>query len=590
MPEPLTVEQAAFAGFPDGAFVHACPGSGKTRTIVARLAVAASTIAERKGIAVLSFTNSAVDEFRERCAKEGLGQFLAHPSLIGTVDAFLRRFVVMPSLAAGARTKPIIVESWETLGVGIRLAGRFAFRGAAAPLDAFDPRTNTVNPIAISDVRLRAHVLENRERYERAAARRRESLGRAGYLSAADARVVASATLAHPEIGGALGRAIAARFHEVVVDEGQDCNPHDLQLLEWLRRAGVRISLVCDPEQAIYEFRDGTPDRLRRFGETFEEASRLTLTGNFRCSPVICRLAATLRSENRVDTSIGDSAGIDLPILLLAYPGQAAPAGVGSAFAAKASDLGLDVARAIVLAHSGRVAHRAAGSVLANDGEGSSRVAALARSVAEYWGASSGPRMREKALQRVECILLDLLELREEDEPLSRAIERAGVDTRWLRRSALKLVACLPAACGRAAGDRAAWVESARTGLEQLGLALPNGVSARGFLREPTNGRWAGYLDPPEGATLRSAKIHEAKGREYESVCVVLPPNRAPENRTEALLQAWENRTDSEAKRVIYVGVTRAQKFVALAAPQGLAARVVRLFEDGRVRHLRQDL
>lgn len=34
----LTAEQEAFAAHVGGAFVHACPGAGKTRTIIARLA------------------------------------------------------------------------------------------------------------------------------------------------------------------------------------------------------------------------------------------------------------------------------------------------------------------------------------------------------------------------------------------------------------------------------------------------------------------------------------------------------------------------------------------------------------------------
>ncbi|CAN7303288.1 hypothetical protein LJR034_001431 [Caballeronia sp. LjRoot34] len=46
-----------------------------------------------------------------------------------------------------------------------------------------------------------------------------------------------------PLNGGALGRALAARFHEVMVDEGQDCDPLDLQILSWLREYGVHVYL-----------------------------------------------------------------------------------------------------------------------------------------------------------------------------------------------------------------------------------------------------------------------------------------------------------------------------------------------------------
>lgn len=45
----LTVEQEAFASHVGGAFVHACPGAGKTRTIIARLIKIAATLPPRRG-------------------------------------------------------------------------------------------------------------------------------------------------------------------------------------------------------------------------------------------------------------------------------------------------------------------------------------------------------------------------------------------------------------------------------------------------------------------------------------------------------------------------------------------------------------
>jgi ATP-dependent exoDNAse (exonuclease V) beta subunit len=92
----LTPEQETFAAHIGGAFVNACPGAGKTRTIIARLARIAATLPPRQGIAILSFTNSAVDEFRERCLAAGLDTLLQYPSFMGTLDAFVRHFVVLP--------------------------------------------------------------------------------------------------------------------------------------------------------------------------------------------------------------------------------------------------------------------------------------------------------------------------------------------------------------------------------------------------------------------------------------------------------------------------------------------------------------
>lgn len=586
----LTAEQEAFATHVGGAFVHACPGAGKTRTIIARLAKIATTLPPRRGVAVLSFTNSAVDEFRQRCRAAELDPLLKYPSFMGTLDAFVRHFVVLPGCAATSTMRPIILDSWDTLGIEIRLSGQFAFRGDAVSLDLFDPETNVIDPARIGHAGLRNHVRQHQARYQQAAAQRRRGLLQAGYLSAVDARVQTLRLIRDPVNGGALGRALAARFHEVMVDEGQDCNPLDLQILSWLREHGLHVVFVCDPDQAIYEFRDGNPAGVQLFKETYPAASHRVLTGNFRSSPAVCRLAATLRNAGQVDQSVGDTANVAHPILLLAYGGRVPSATIGRAFLDGLAEVGLDSTDAIVLAHSGKVAQRAAGGVVSSDSNGSSRVELLARKVAEFWSPAATARSRESVVLAIETLLLDLMGLREASEHLLRTIERVGVDRRAHRRRALSFLMSLPKVCGDTDADRLAWIARVRAETERLNLQLPVGMTARNFFRRPTNEQWSNHLHVPVELGLACAKIHEAKGREYRAVCVVVPPNRAPENRGEGLFGSWETRTDAEPKRVLYVGLTRAQHLCALALPVAFADRCVAVLVAGQVPHTRRDL
>lgn len=585
----LTEEQEAFATHVGGVFVHACPGAGKTRTIIARLTKIAATLPARRGVAVLSFTNSAVDEFRERCQAAGLAPLLKHPSFMGTLDAFVRHFVVLPGCAATSTTRPIILDSWDTLGIEIRLSGSFAFRGDSVSLDLFDPETNVIDPGRIGHAGLQNHVRQHQARYQRAAANWRSGLLQAGYLSAGDARIQTLRLIRDPLNGGALGRALAARFHEVMVDEGQDCNPLDLQILSWLREYGVQVTFVCDPDQAIYEFRNGNPAGIQAFKETYPVESHLGLTGNFRSSAAVCRLAATLRSSDQVDQSVGDTANVMHPVLLLTYGGRAPNAGIGRAFLNRIAELDLDSTSAIILAHSGKVAQRAAG-VAPNDSDGTSRVESLARKVAEFWSPAATARSRESVVLAIEMLLLDLMELRQPNEHLLRTIERVGMDRRAHRRHALSLLMSLPIACGNADADRLAWIARVHAEIVRLSLPLPAGVTVRSFFRRPPNGQWSNHLQVPDNLGLACAKIHEAKGREYGAVCVVIPPNRAPENRGEALFESWEARADAEAKRVLYVGLTRARHLVALAVPVAFADRCVAVLASGQVPHTRRDL
>ena len=76
--EALTEEQQRLAGHLDEVFAEACPGSGKTRTIVDRVACLSVNLPPRKGMAVLSFTNAAVEVFTRRCRKRNLEAILHH--------------------------------------------------------------------------------------------------------------------------------------------------------------------------------------------------------------------------------------------------------------------------------------------------------------------------------------------------------------------------------------------------------------------------------------------------------------------------------------------------------------------------------
>jgi DNA helicase II / ATP-dependent DNA helicase PcrA len=184
----LTQEQRAVAGHPRGAF-EACPGAGKTRTILACVARITPTLGSNRGVAVLSFTNSAIDEFAQRCRENALDVMLRFPHFVGTFDGFLRHFLFAPGGADGVNVRPVVVDSWDTLGIDVRLGGQLASAGEAPSLDLFNATDNRINPAAIGMQELRDHATRNRAAYERAAAGRRAALRARGYFSAADVRV-----------------------------------------------------------------------------------------------------------------------------------------------------------------------------------------------------------------------------------------------------------------------------------------------------------------------------------------------------------------------------------------------------------------
>jgi DNA helicase-2/ATP-dependent DNA helicase PcrA len=187
---------------------------------------------------------------------------------------------------------------------------------------------------------------------------------------------------------------------------------------------------------------------------------------------------------------------------------------------------------------------------------------------------------RESVLATVEQALLDLMGKYEDQTSIARLAEQHGIDRRWLRRMALQLVTQLPPTCANSDEGRLGWVAALRAALTSLAVSYGAGVTAAGYFRMPPRREWSQFLQLRAGlAAVTWATIHEAKGSEHHGVCVVVPSG----NYTEELIAAWETRTDSEPKRVIYVGVTRAEKLLAIALPAPFVERVAAIMRAGQV-------
>lgn len=488
-----TEQQIAFAERPGAAFVVACPGAGKTRTIVARLARIALTLPPRKGVGIISFTNAAVEEFISRAHTEGLLTALRHPGFVGTFDGFLRQFFIAAGGFEGVAVRPHVLDSWRTINAEVRLNGANSYRGpGTVTLDDFDPETDRIDPARIRIAGLRQHVTAHRAAYEQRAAWLRRARRESGYISAADLRLEVRRLLRDAARATALGEALAARFHEIVVDEAQDCNPHDLEIINWLQGNGVAVTLVSDPDQAIYGFRRGDSRDLLRHQEPYAADHRLALTGNFRCAPAICALSATLRDRIAADDSCGDSADSAHPVHLIVY--RDSPGGtVATCFSGIIAAAQITAQDSIVLSHKRKNAQRACG-VQMPENTGISTVARLAKASGDYWSASASSRSRESAVVAVERLILELRDDITVTETPMRAVERLGIEYRPLRRWALELLSGLPQRCDDTDDERRGWIDTLLTKVEQLGLGCSDVRTVRQFFRQPPNGRWTGLL------------------------------------------------------------------------------------------------
>lgn len=279
--------------------LEAGPGTGKTRTLIARVEGLLDDGVDPRRILLLTFSNKAASEMAERIARTREGAAAA--MWIGTFHAFgldvIRRF----HADLGLPRDPRMMDRTEAVEL---LEREFPRLGLARYRDVYDPtqvvadilaaisraKDEVVDPAAYAELGAamvrRAGTEAEREAGERACevARAYEAYeaakGRASRIDFGD--------LVHLPVrlleGDAAVRAhLRGRYDHVLVDEYQDVNRGSVRLLVALCGDGANLWAVGDARQSIYRFRGASSFSMARFGaQDFPGGVRGRLERNYR--------------------------------------------------------------------------------------------------------------------------------------------------------------------------------------------------------------------------------------------------------------------------------------------------------------------
>lgn len=560
-----TQEQQDVIDHSGTAFVTACPGAGKTRTMVERARQLLSHPDDRRGVAFLSFTNAAVDELEARLRAFGVLPAPLFPSFIGTFDRFLWQFLIAPFGIPDCDQLPKLVpdkSNWEV---------RPPYDGAQAlRLRCFDRGTGKVIPALAKDegFDVDKRQIAAHETSARATIRRARSQGQIDFE---DVRVCVRERLADEAFAKRLGGALAARFREMIVDEAQDCNPADLKIVDWLRTSGTKVKVICDPHQSIYEFRGGVTDELQRFAATFDASDRLPMSGNFRSSPAICAAIVTLRppsSRSDPDKPLGLHRADTTPVHILSYGGTAVSPAIGSSFRGLVEALSIPLHLAPVLASTRASASKAIGQPTIEPTAHMTLL--LAEAAMNYHFAFAVGNRRDALVSLHRIVLLVQGRIGALGGYHSYLLSEGLEDGRWRP----EIIALANGLRFDQADTIDQWLARARSHLVP-GLAVNSTINQRlkahadlatALARAPTN-------SPP------ARTIHSVKGQEFPAVCVVMTTKTAG-----AIIGLLEGQTSTDADeeaRKIYVGASRAERLLAIAVPKSRAARLQTLLTNG---------
>lgn len=559
-----TPEQDAIIRHGGHAFIQACPGAGKTRTMVERARRLLTDRHDRRGVAFLSFTNAAVEELEARLRSFGILPSPLFPSFIGTFDRFLWQFFIAPFGVDGCERAPRLVpdkSDWEVKPFD---------KAQPLKLKHFDRLTGTLLSEKAAEVRF--NPKSGPKAWETTA---QNLISRAltdGRLDFEDVRECVRKRLAQKLFADRLGAALAGRFREIVVDEAQDCNPADLKIVEWLRSSRIKIKVVCDPNQAIYAFRGGLTDELMQFGTAFDADDRLPMSGNFRSSPAICAAISQLRpptSRGVPDVPLGPYKAETTPVYVMAYGGTGVPATIGERFQALAAGLGIPPASAPVLASTWASAGNAVGRAVSD--AGNEKTLILAQAVMEFHFAFEAGN-RRAALTHLHRATLLVHGKISNIGAYSNYIATSGLDDGRWRPTIIDIGQRLRLRSGEQPNQ---WLQRAR---DLLNSDLVGDSTIGQRLR--SHAELGSVLAEASPTALPARAIHAVKGLEFPAVCVVLTARTAG-GILDVLSGATVDAKLVEDTRKIYVAASRAERLLTIAAPKSRASTLKAVLDGG---------
>lgn len=271
--------------------VKAAPGSGKTFTITKKSMDIINNWNCAGGLALLSFTNVAVNEMKDTFKIYDLSFEIQHPHFIGTLDSFINNYIFLPfgHLEMKCNCRPQLVGKPFNNWVGRNYSQQ-----------QFTEITRDIND---NWVKVPGSKLQNDWKSKPYFISEKKKLLNQGYANRADAHYFALKILEKHE---KILKLLVKRFPYIILDEAQDTSDIQMEILNTLVKNGLsNLILVGDPEQAIYEWNDANPMLFENKFQNWKSDS-IILTENFRCSSSICDFISRFSHTNFVSKNEDD--------------------------------------------------------------------------------------------------------------------------------------------------------------------------------------------------------------------------------------------------------------------------------------------
>ena len=293
-------QRAAVAHTGSPLLIVAGAGTGKTKTLVARVARILDDGADPSRILVLTFTRRAAAEMLQRVAATGSSRAAARVwggTFHSTANRILRNFGQNAGLSADF-TVLDQGDATDLMGM-VRTEEGFGERGKRFPRK--ETVANIYSRMVSTQVKLDVvlehdypwcadHLDDLKTIFTAYTAKKRAN----NVLDYDDMLLFWRALTVSP-----VGDALRDLFDHVLIDEYQDTNPIQADIVRGMCRPDTDLAAVGDDAQAIYGFRAATVENMWNFTDHFPGATCITLEQNYRSTmPILSIANGVLRQSN----------------------------------------------------------------------------------------------------------------------------------------------------------------------------------------------------------------------------------------------------------------------------------------------------
>lgn len=270
--------------------VNAGPGTGKTKTLIARiLYLLDQQVVLPSQILALTFTKKAATEMRERLA-QAAGAAAARHVWIGTFHAFCHQILqragkAIPLVAEDTRVtylkEAIEVSGWKG---SVREASTEITRMKNSLTSEHEALLDAYNQI------LRKHRIGDYD----------DILFHAYTLCREDT---------------ALCTAFQDEYIHILIDEFQDTSPVQYELIKLLCKESSsekHLYIIGDPFQSIYAFRGSSADIFSRLQSEFPDHEQITLSLNYRSNKNIITVSSRLFPQIHLKATRPESGSVQI--------------------------------------------------------------------------------------------------------------------------------------------------------------------------------------------------------------------------------------------------------------------------------------